>query len=35
MGIFFAQQEVEQIPVEPHDIPLPHVVTENGWRKLL
>ncbi len=33
MGMFFAQQEVEDLPQEPHDIPLPSVVTEKGWRK--
>lgn len=33
LGMFFARQEVEGLPVEPHDILLPSVVTENGWRK--
>jgi 5-formyltetrahydrofolate cyclo-ligase len=32
-GLFFAVQEVELLPLEPHDIPMPFVVTENGWRK--
>lgn len=34
LGLFFAQQEVAELPTEPHDILLPAVVTENGWRKL-
>ncbi|MEL7545203.1 MAG: 5-formyltetrahydrofolate cyclo-ligase [Pseudomonadota bacterium] len=29
-GIAFADQQVEQLPAEPHDIPLDWVVTENG-----
>ena len=33
VGMFFGQQEVEELPKEPHDIPLPAVVTEKGWRK--
>ena len=33
VGMFFGQQEVEDLPQEPHDIPLPSVVTEKGWRK--
>ena len=33
VGMFFGQQEVEDLPHEPHDIPLPSVVTEKGWRK--
>ena len=33
VGMFFGQQEVEDLPQEPHDIPLPSVVTENGRRK--
>jgi len=32
-GLFFAVQEVELLPQEPHDIPMPFVVTEHGWRK--
>jgi 5-formyltetrahydrofolate cyclo-ligase len=31
--MFFGQQEVEELPQEPHDILLPAVVTEKGWRK--
>jgi 5-formyltetrahydrofolate cyclo-ligase len=31
--MFFGQQEVEELPQEPHDISLPAVVTEKGWRK--
>lgn len=31
-GLFFAAQELEHLPQEPHDIKLPAVVTENGWR---
>ena len=33
-GLFYSMQELPEIPQEPHDIPLPGVVTENGWRKL-
>ena len=33
-GLFFRIQEVENLPREAHDIPLPAVVTEQGWRKL-
>ena len=33
-GLFYAVQELPEIPIEPHDISLPAVVTENGWRKL-
>jgi 5-formyltetrahydrofolate cyclo-ligase len=33
-GLFFGIQEVENLPREAHDIPLPAVVTEQGWRKL-
>jgi 5-formyltetrahydrofolate cyclo-ligase len=34
IGFAFASQEIEQIPREPHDIPLDAVVTEAGYRKL-
>ncbi|NCW28011.1 MAG: 5-formyltetrahydrofolate cyclo-ligase, partial [Verrucomicrobia bacterium] len=34
VGLFYSVQELAEIPQEPHDIPLPGVVTENGWRKL-
>lgn len=34
VGMFFAAQEMEQLPQEPHDIPLPAVVTENGWKEI-
>jgi len=33
-GLFYSVQELLEIPQEPHDIPLPGVVTESGWRKL-
>ena len=33
-GLFFGIQEVENLPREAHDISLPAVVTEQGWRKL-
>ncbi len=29
-GLAFAVQEVPQVPVEPHDLPLSAVITENG-----
>lgn len=31
-GLFFGIQEMEELPREPHDVALPHVVTEQGWR---
>ena len=34
IGMFFAEQELEELPSEPHDIPLPAVITQMGWRKL-
>lgn len=34
-GLFFGIQEMEHLPREAHDVGLPHVVTEKGWRKLL
>jgi 5-formyltetrahydrofolate cyclo-ligase len=33
-GLFFSAQEMEHLPREAHDVSLPHVVTENGWRSL-
>lgn len=33
VGLFYSVQELPEIPQEPHDIPLPGVVTEDGWRK--
>ena len=33
-GLFFAIQEMENLPKEVHDVALPHVVTEHGWRSL-
>ncbi|HBZ84195.1 MAG TPA: 5-formyltetrahydrofolate cyclo-ligase, partial [Verrucomicrobia subdivision 6 bacterium] len=33
VGMFFAEQEVEEVPRQPHDIPLPAVITQRGWRK--
>lgn len=33
-GLFFSAQEMEDLPREAHDVPLPHVVTEMGWRSL-
>ena len=33
LGMFFDLQEAEELPREPHDISLPAVVTEKGWRK--
>jgi 5-formyltetrahydrofolate cyclo-ligase len=32
--MFFAEQELEELPSEPHDIPLPAVITQLGWKKL-
>ncbi|NBQ64868.1 MAG: 5-formyltetrahydrofolate cyclo-ligase [Verrucomicrobia bacterium] len=34
-GLFFGVQEMENLPREPHDVSLPHVITEKGWRSLL
>ena len=34
MGLFFGIQEMESLPREAHDVPLPQVVTEHGWRSL-
>jgi len=34
VGLFFGIQEMENLPRESHDVGLPHVVTEQGWRKL-
>ena len=34
VGLFYSVQELPEIPQEPHDISLPGVVTESGWRKL-
>lgn len=33
-GLFFGIQEAEQLPREAHDVALPQVVTEKGWRSL-
>ena len=33
-GLFFGIQEMESLPREVHDVGLPHVVTEHGWRNL-
>ncbi len=33
VGMFFAEQEVGEVPRQPHDIPLPAVITQQGWRK--
>lgn len=33
-GFFFSVQEMEALPREAHDVALPHVVTETGWRTL-
>ncbi|NDE84604.1 MAG: 5-formyltetrahydrofolate cyclo-ligase [Verrucomicrobia bacterium] len=35
VGLFYSAQELAEIPQEPHDIPLPGVVTESGWRKFV
>lgn len=32
IGIAFDCQEVEQVPNEPHDVPLPEILTESGLR---
>jgi 5-formyltetrahydrofolate cyclo-ligase len=34
VGLFFAIQEMEDVPREGHDLVLPQVVTEKGWRSL-
>ena len=33
-GLFFGIQEMENLPREAHDVVLPQVVTEHGWRRL-
>jgi len=33
-GLFFGIQEMENLPREGHDVALPQVVTEEGWRSL-
>jgi 5-formyltetrahydrofolate cyclo-ligase len=33
-GLFFSNQELEHLPREAHDVSLPYVVTEGGWRNL-
>lgn len=33
IGVAFACQEVEAVPLEPHDHRLDAVVTEHGWRR--
>ena len=33
-GLFFSIQEMENLPREVHDVALPQVVTETGWRSL-
>jgi len=33
-GLFFSIQEMENLPREAHDVALPQVVTERGWRIL-
>lgn len=33
-GLFFGLQEMENLPCEAHDVALPQVVTEQGWRIL-
>jgi len=33
-GLFFGIQEMENLPREAHDVVLPHVVTEHGWKNL-
>lgn len=33
-GLFFGIQEMENLPREAHDVALPQVVTEDGWRCL-
>jgi len=34
VGLFFGIQEMENLPCEGHDVALPQVVTEQGWRSL-
>ena len=34
IGIAFACQEVDQVPAEPHDVPLDAILTEDGLRQL-
>lgn len=34
-GFFFGIQEMEALPREAHDVALPQVITEKGWRSLL
>lgn len=34
-GLFFGVQEMENLPREVHDMALPAVVTEQGWKKLI
>lgn len=34
IGVAFACQEVEQVPAEPHDVPLDAILTEDGLRQL-
>ena len=34
-GLFFGIQEMENLPREAHDVALPHVITETGWRSLV
>lgn len=34
VGLFFGIQEMENLPCEGHDVALPQVVTEMGWRSL-
>lgn len=34
-GLFFGVQEMENLPRQAHDVVLPQVVTEQGWRGLL
>jgi 5-formyltetrahydrofolate cyclo-ligase len=31
VGVAYAAQEIEQVPVDPWDVPLHGVLTENGW----
>lgn len=35
VGLFFGIQEMEALPREAHDMILPAVITEQGWRKIL
>ena len=34
VGIAFSCQEVEEVPAEPHDVPLDAILTEDGLRQL-